>query len=97
MRDLTPLEILKLPMQNNDAGAKTIRGYLKALLKELIEEEEGFSGKRPFGNSGWICDLETPLVKAGLVKGKIAKRGGCLVECDSEAAEKLIQAAVEAL
>jgi hypothetical protein len=50
---------LKLP--ENDAGADTVRDYLKALLLKLWEEEEGFSGKRPFGNSGWKHELIGPV------------------------------------
>lgn len=32
---------------------------------------EGFSGKRPFGNSGWGEDIAFALVKAKIIKGKI--------------------------
>jgi hypothetical protein len=35
----------------------TIREFLQKLLLTLFEEMEGFSGKRPFGNSGWDGDL----------------------------------------
>jgi hypothetical protein len=39
---------------DSDAGDNiTIRDYLRILLETLWEEGEGFSGKRPFGNSGW--------------------------------------------
>ena len=31
----------------------TVKDYLKTLLHTLWDEEDGFSGKRPFGNSGW--------------------------------------------
>lgn len=67
------LPLLDLPMGDNDANAATIRGYLKALLSELWDKGEGFSGKRPFGNSGWERELYFPLVKAGRVAGKIEK------------------------
>ena len=53
----------------------TIREYLHALLKTLWDEGEGFSGKRPFGNSGWEGDLEAPLVRAGYVTGLVDKNG----------------------
>ena len=42
--------VLNLPMQDNDAGAATIRDYLVALVREVWRERDGFSGKRPFGN-----------------------------------------------
>lgn len=64
-------DALFLPMHSNDAGAKTVADYLKKLLRALVIEQEGFSGKRPFGNSGWISDLAYPLVKAKYIKGKI--------------------------
>lgn len=44
---MTPNKILALPMDGNDADAKTVGGYLVALLQTLWNEEEGFSGKRP--------------------------------------------------
>lgn len=72
---MTDQEILELPMQDNDSGADTVRGYFKALLTRLFEEDEGFSGKRPFGNSGWTWDLAQPLIKAGVVEGKFDEDG----------------------
>ena len=81
--------ILDLPMEHNDAGAKNIREYLNRLLSELITEEEGFSGKRPFGNSGWKYDLYKPLVKSGLVEG-IFDEDGCLESFDREKADDLL-------
>ena len=72
---MTDQEILDLPMEENDSGANTIRGYFKALLTTLFEEEEGFSGKRPFGNSGWTRDLLKPLVVAKVIPGRIDDEG----------------------
>jgi hypothetical protein len=99
------LHILELPMGDNDANAANIRAYLKALLTKLWEEGEGFSGKRPFGNSGWERDLYFPLVKAGRVKGEIEKyetHGGDERESleridDKEAANGMIFDAIDQL
>lgn len=88
--------VLDLPMQTNDAEAATIRDYFKALLTTLLIEEEGFSGKRPFGNSGWISDLEIPLIKAGLVQGKI-DADGYVEESDDEAIARVLLGAVKDL
>jgi hypothetical protein len=67
--DETAKSVLSLPLPpGNDAGASDVRGYLIALLEELWREEEGFSGKRPFGNSGWQYDLYAPLAAAGMVE-----------------------------
>lgn len=75
--------VLKLPMQENGAGATTVGDYLRRLLKTLWEEGEGFSGKRPFGNSGWEDELYTALVVGGFV-------GGVTEDVDYKAANALI-------
>jgi hypothetical protein len=59
----------------------TIRDYLRTLLMTLWEEGEGFSGKRPFGNSGWKYDLYAPLIKGGFVAGELDE-DGCIQELD---------------
>jgi hypothetical protein len=54
---------------DSDAGDQiTVRDYFRLLLETLWDEGEGFSGKRPFGNSGWESDLLNPLALAGFVK-----------------------------
>lgn len=88
--------VLDLPLEENDADATTVRDYLKALLYELWREEEGFSGKRPFGNSGWQNDLYKPLVKFGVVSGKFDS-DGYLDGCDCEAADRIILDCIEAM
>jgi len=60
-------EILTLRLQDdNDAGAETVKEYLITLLHEVWNKGESFSGKRPFGNSGWECDLYWPLEQANI-------------------------------
>lgn len=49
----------------------TLREYLKRLLYTLWDEADGFSGKRPFGNSGWQTSIAESLVKAGALEGTI--------------------------
>lgn len=87
------MNILDLKMEENDAGAETIRDYLKALLMSVIEEEESFSGKRPFGNSGWKWELYQALIVHKAIKGKL-DADGCIDECDEYKAEKLIRKAI---
>lgn len=65
----------KIPMRENDAGAKTIGEYLKILLLTLWDEEADFSGKRPFGNSGWQYEIYTALISANVVDGKLDEYG----------------------
>jgi hypothetical protein len=63
-------DILNVPMRDNDAGAKTIGEYLLRLLVKVWDEDEGFSGKRPFGNSGWTHDLYSALAEAGIIEAE---------------------------
>ena len=53
----------------------TIKEYLKRLLLTLWEEGEGFSGKRPFGNSGWDYDLYAVLINNNVIDGKLDEEG----------------------
>lgn len=67
---MTPNQALELPFYCRDLDEKmTIREYMRRLLSTLFEEGESFSGKRPFGNSGWSHDLILPLVVSGAVAG----------------------------
>lgn len=93
---INPASVLDLEMQENDAGAKTIRGYLIALLTELWREQEGFGGKRPFGNSGWSFELYKPLIANGLVDGAFDE-DGYIETLDEKQADFLIASAILAL
>lgn len=93
---MSPKNILDLPMDENDAAAKTIRGYLKALLSHLWEAEESFSGKRPFGNSGWQHDVYRALAKGKAIEASLDE-DGYLESFDREEADKLIHDAIAAL
>lgn len=88
--------ILDLPMGRNDAKAKTIRDYLKALLTRLWREGEGFSGKRPFGNSGWRHEIYKVLIAAEIVEGRLDE-DGYVEDVDGEDADRLIQKAIASL
>ena len=77
-------------MQENDAGAETLADYFQTLLFKIWEEGEGFSGKRPFGNSGWQYEVYYCLVKNGLVEGEIDPEYGDLISFDREAAEDFV-------
>lgn len=83
------LAALDCEMLDNDPGARTVRDYLHELLATLWQEEEDFSGKRPFGNSGWTHDLYRPLVKGGFVTGSFDE-DGYLDDFDREAADALV-------
>jgi hypothetical protein len=92
----TARRVLDLPMQDNDADAATIRDYLVSLLAELWHERECFSGKRPFGSSGWAYELYQPLVRFGLVEGAFDEEL-CLEDVDRQACGALIHAAIREL
>jgi hypothetical protein len=99
---ITPAKpgVLDALMFRNDAGARTVRDYLVALLAALWNEEEGFSSKRPFGNSSWCFELYGPLVRAGIVSGKFSEDEDdldCLDEFDRHDADLQIALAIESL
>ena len=68
-------KVLSTEWDSYELGPITIRRYLRSLMLALWEEQEGFSGKRPFGNSGWNLDLARGLIKAKAVKGKLDEDG----------------------
>lgn len=93
---MTSQEILALPMESDDTDAKTIRDYLKALLLQLWDEKEGFSGKRPFGNSSWTFDLYKALVRGKAMEGHFDEDGN-VEGFDGHEADVIIREAIEAL
>lgn len=63
-------EILELKFESTDLGREiTIKDFFKELLITLFKKGEGFSGKRPFGNSGWDYDLCVCLAQNGVIDG----------------------------
>lgn len=67
--DKTLIAALELRF-DSDAGEQiTVRDYLRELLQTLWTKQEGFSGKRPFGNSGWVWELYEPLIREKFVAG----------------------------
>jgi hypothetical protein len=75
-------------MQPNDADAETIGDYLKQLLADLWIEEEGFNGKRPFGNSGWKHEIYGAMVKNAWVQGEWDYEEGWLNSISQEEEDK---------
>lgn len=75
---------------DSDAGeGVTVRDYFYKLLATLWHEEEGFSGKRPFGNSGWQHEVITPLIAQGFIPGNM--EDGCGVPHSRRDAEAFIK------
>lgn len=82
------IDIGELEMGPNDPDAYSLGEYFMDLLRELWSRGEGFSGNRPFGNSGWASEVAYPLVKAGLIPGKIGE--AYEVEYDADAMQKVV-------
>ena len=74
---------------NGDNGPQFLKEYLRDLLLALWTEKEGFSGKRPFGNSGWNYDVYAALIKADLIEGTLDEEG-FVEDLDEEAADEYI-------
>lgn len=94
--DPTGQQILATPMHDNDANAATIRGYLVFLVAAVWRENENFSGKRPFGNSGWDMELYRALGEAGYIRW-ILDEDGEIEDFDDETGDRLIESAITAL
>jgi len=87
-------DILKLPMRN-DCGPVTIGETLRAMLRNLIIEGEGFSGKRPLGDSDWYAQFAIALIDGQVVEG-IVDSDGEPSEYDWKKVDKALLKAVEA-
>jgi hypothetical protein len=96
--DPTPQQVLDLEIGDNDSGEPTVRGYLTKLLLTLWLEQDGFSGKRPFGNSGWSSDFDRAFIRAGWVTGEISDDEWEEVQhVDSDRVDSLVASAITAL
>jgi hypothetical protein len=92
-------EVLNARVEGGEIGTCTVREYLVTLLETLWIEKDEFTGKRPFGNSGWEYDLYGALVAAGIVPGTFDE-DGYLYEFlyeDYQRANKLIAEAIISL
>lgn len=60
LTDAQIIEWLNSDCEWPDVG-QTWREALSNLLQTILIEDEGFSGKRPFGNGGWCYDVAVGL------------------------------------
>lgn len=67
MTDKSMLSALEVRFDSDAGDDITVRDYLRTLLTTLWDEQESFSGKRPFGNSGWEFEPMIALAKAGFI------------------------------
>jgi len=90
-------KVLNTKIESHDFNDPiTLKRYLQKLLTTLIDEEESFSGKRPFGNSGWLWDVYLALIKAGHIPGKLDE-DGYIEEIETKDADNLINNCIEHL
>ncbi len=94
---MAPEKMLELVIDNTDLGRVTIREYMKALLDELLTSGESFSGKRPFGNSGWEGFAAAALITAKQLKGMTDDEEGYAYGYDEQEYAELLSKMVEAL
>jgi hypothetical protein len=69
------IELMDKVLSTEINEGETIKEYLCGLLLTLWAEKEGFSGKRPFGDSGWNWDLIRALALNGLVEATFDEEG----------------------
>jgi hypothetical protein len=88
-----------VPALSRRGEIKTIRDYLHGLLRNLWAQGEGFSSKRPYGNSGWEYDLYTALARAGLIEAELDEDGGLEDITDEERtkADRMIEDVIDHL
>jgi len=89
-------EVLCCPMLPNDANAGTVGEYLLKILRNVWEDGEGFSGKRPFGNSGWEYDIYYSLAEEGLIDATVDDEGE-YIKLDKATGHKLVKQAIMAM
>lgn len=92
------LKTMKIKFYCDDLGVTlTIKQYLKELLIALWDEKESFSGKRPFGNSGWELDLYKVLVEEKIIKGRINEEDSYLESCNKKEGDRIILLMIKSL
>lgn len=75
----------------------TIREFFREMLAKLWYDPEGFSGKRPFGNSCWYFPVIYALVEAGAIKGFVTRDEDGYPEdsqFDDKEADKFVQSLI---
>jgi len=88
-------EWLLLPLEEDGPVVGTIQDYLECLLTEVWQRGESFSGKHPFGDSGWEYDLYWPLVRGGAIKGTIDEEYGDVHIESTEEGHELVEMLIE--
>lgn len=94
---IDPSSILGLKFKSSDLNKRvTVRQFLSLLLERLWDEGEGFSGKRPFGSSGWKSDLEVAFIKAKIIEGSLDEYG-YIEDSDTPEFDRIMLEVIKAL
>ncbi len=92
--DVAQLDAALAVAFDSDAGdGLTVREWLTDLLMTVWVEEEEFSGKRAWGNSGWQWDVYPALVAGGFIAGTVDSEG-YIDTLDTAAAHAFVRALI---
>lgn len=80
---------LDLRFTHEKLGDVSLREFFCNLLVKLWGERGEFSGKKPWGNSGWDEPVYTALIKAGIIYGELDSKG-CIKRCDFDEGSEFI-------
>lgn len=87
---MQPHEVLDLKMESGEyAPGVTLRDFFYNLITALWDQAECFSGKRPFGNSGWKYDVYAVLIKNGAIPGSL-DADGFVEQVDTDTADLFV-------
>jgi hypothetical protein len=81
---------------NDPSDSTTVGGYLCEIFLTLLQEQEGFSCKRPLGDSDWMFPIYAALVRGGWIEGSF-DQDDFLETADTVAGDLLIQSEIELL
>lgn len=91
-------EILALKTKRRDLNIEiTLRQYFYDLMSALWCEQDGFDGKRPFGNSGWDYDIYVTLIRHGVIAGSLDEDGYVQKMDEAEASDFVLKKILQPL
>lgn len=90
-------DVLNIKFDSDPFGEISIKGYLLSLLKELWVKKDRFSGKRPFGDSGWEYELYECLAVNNVINADITEEDGAVHDYNKLEADVVILNCIEDL
>lgn len=84
--------VLEYRFMSNEIGREvSVQEYFVELARAVWREDEGFSGKRPRGYSGWKDELYYALIKGDFIPGEIGNWGALVPVGGYRAADDFIE------